>query len=93
VCRCNIATAANAQTATRESVLAAVPKLEAIAEQRVANGGVPALSIGIVYNDEVVYLGGFGVREEGKPNNVDADSCSSSPPYRSRSPRLWSRRL
>ena len=67
-------TAAVAETATREKVLAAIPKLENIAQETVAGGGVPGLSIAIVYKDEVVYLGGFGVREAGKPGLVDADT-------------------
>jgi CubicO group peptidase (beta-lactamase class C family) len=69
-----LSSASFAQTATKEKVLAAVPKLEEIAQEQVASGGVPALSIAIVYQDEVVYLGGFGVREEGKPGTVDADT-------------------
>ncbi|MBK5197675.1 MAG: serine hydrolase [Methyloceanibacter sp.] len=67
-------TAAAAQTATKEKVLAAIPKLGKLAQAAVANGGVPGLAIAIVYQDEVVYLGGFGVREMGKPGAVDADT-------------------
>jgi CubicO group peptidase (beta-lactamase class C family) len=67
-------TAATAQTATKEKVLAAIPKLGKLAQAAVANGGVPGLAIAIVYQDEVVYLGGFGVREMGKPGAVDADT-------------------
>jgi CubicO group peptidase (beta-lactamase class C family) len=65
---------ADAETATKEKVLAAIPKLEKLAQAAVANGGVPGLAIAIVYQDEVVYLGGFGVREVGKPGAVDADT-------------------
>jgi CubicO group peptidase (beta-lactamase class C family) len=57
-------TGAGAETATKDKVLAAIPKLEKLAQAAVANGGVPGLAIAIVYQDEVVYLGGFGVREE-----------------------------
>jgi CubicO group peptidase (beta-lactamase class C family) len=57
-------TGAGAETATKDKVLAAIPKLEKLAKAAVANGGVPGLAIAIVYQDEVVYLGGFGVREE-----------------------------
>jgi CubicO group peptidase (beta-lactamase class C family) len=53
-------TDADAETATKEKVLAAIPKLEKLAQAAVANGGVPGLAIAIVYQDEVVYLGGFG---------------------------------
>jgi CubicO group peptidase (beta-lactamase class C family) len=42
-------------------------------ESRVALG-VPGLSVGIVQNDKVVLAEGFGVREAGKPDRVDADT-------------------
>jgi CubicO group peptidase (beta-lactamase class C family) len=67
-------TGAGAETATKDKVLAAIPKLEKLAQAAVANGGVPGLAIAIVYQDEVVYLGGFGVREVGKPDPVDTDT-------------------
>lgn len=35
---------------------------------------VPGLSIAIVKDDKIVYSKGFGVREEGKPGKVDADT-------------------
>lgn len=69
-----ISTAALAETTTKDKVLAALPKLEKIAQEQAANGGVPGLSIAIVYEDEVVYATGFGVREEGKPGKADADT-------------------
>jgi CubicO group peptidase (beta-lactamase class C family) len=65
---------AGAAEATLEKVEAAVPRIEAMARQLVADGQVPGLAIGIVYGDKVVYLGGFGVREVGKPETVDADT-------------------
>ena len=83
-------TGAGAETATKDKVLAAIPKLEKLAQAAVANGGVPGLAIAIVYQDEVVYLAGFGVKEAGRGDRVDADtvfqlaSCS-----RRRSWRRW----
>ncbi len=65
---------AAAQKATKEMAEAAIPKLEKLAQDAVANGEVPGLSIAIVYKDEVLYLGGFGVRQAGKPELVDADT-------------------
>lgn len=67
-------TQASAETATKEKVLAAIPKLEKLAQESIANGGVPGLAIAVVYKDEVVYLGGFGLREAGKAETVDADT-------------------
>jgi len=69
-----ICTIAVAETATKEKVVAAIPKLEKLAKETIANGGVPGLAIAIVYKDEVVYLGGFGLREAGKPDTVDANT-------------------
>ncbi len=36
--------------------------------------GVPGVSLGIVQNGKVVFAGGFGVRETGKPAKVDANT-------------------
>lgn len=69
-----ISAKAVAETATQEKVDAALPKLEKMAQDLVAKGEVPSLAIAVVYKDKVVYLGGFGVREEGKPGGVDADT-------------------
>ncbi len=65
---------ATAEPLTRERVIAALPPLEALAQQTIKDGGVPGLSIAVVYKDEVVYLKGFGLRETGRPDTVDADT-------------------
>ena len=59
---------------TREQVLAALPELERLASKAIEDGDLPGLSIAVVHDDEVVYLKGFGVREAGKPEPVDADT-------------------
>ena len=56
------------------AVEAALPEMEAMARELTANGAVPGLAIAVVHDDEVVYLGGFGLREMGKPETVDADT-------------------
>ena len=66
--------AAQAQAVARDKVTAALPKFEDLAQQVVADGGVPGLAVAVVHRDEVVYLKGFGVREMGKPDRVDADT-------------------
>ncbi len=68
------AQAASADPISAERVAAALPKLEALAEGAVANGAVPGLAIAVVHNDKVVFLKGFGRREAGKPEAVDADT-------------------
>ncbi|SJM34427.1 serine hydrolase [Mesorhizobium delmotii] len=66
--------AASADTITPERITAALSKLEALAEGVVADGGVPGLAIGVVHGDKVVFVKGFGHREAGKPEAVDADT-------------------
>ncbi|MBV9359411.1 MAG: serine hydrolase, partial [Chloroflexi bacterium] len=66
--------AAAAQEVTPQRVTAALPELDKLATRAMAETGVPGLAIGVVYKDEVVYLKGFGVREIGKPDPVDADT-------------------
>ncbi len=68
------AVSASAQTATREMVEAAIPKIEAMAQEVIDKGLSPGLAIGIVFGDKVVYLGGFGVREVGESAEVDPDT-------------------
>lgn len=59
---------------TSEKVQAALPVLEKLIRETMASTGVPGLSVAVVYQDEVVYLKGFGVREVGRPDPVDADT-------------------
>jgi CubicO group peptidase (beta-lactamase class C family) len=63
-----------AEPVGRERITAALPQLEALAEKMIAESHVPGLAIGIVHNDEVVYLKGFGRRSADKPASVDADT-------------------
>ena len=63
-----------AQTATKQKVAAALPKLEAFARQVIDRKLVPGLSIAVVHQDEVVFLQAFGVRQVGKPDPVDVDT-------------------
>jgi CubicO group peptidase (beta-lactamase class C family) len=56
------------------AIEAALPRLDAIAENLVATGAIPGLSIAIVHDDEIVYLKGFGVRQVGGTDRVSADT-------------------
>ena len=56
---------AAADPVSREKVMAAIPKLEALIKEVIAKGEVPGLSIAIVHQDEVVYVNGFGLRGMG----------------------------
>ena len=66
--------AASADPVTSKRVAAALPKLEALAKAIVADGGVPGLAIAVVHDDKLVFLKGFGLRQAGKPETVDADT-------------------
>ena len=61
-------------TLTAEKVRTAAGKLDKLTEQTLKDTGVPGIAIGIVYKDEVIYLKGFGVRQIGKDEPVDADT-------------------
>jgi CubicO group peptidase (beta-lactamase class C family) len=59
---------------TLQKVQTALPQLEELAEQSLKKTGVPGMAIAVVYKDEVIILKGFGVREAGKDERVDADT-------------------
>jgi CubicO group peptidase (beta-lactamase class C family) len=63
-----------AVTATSAQVEAAIPRIEAMARTAIEQGLVPGLAIGIVFGEQVIYTGGFGVREAGKPAKVTPDT-------------------
>ena len=52
----------------------AITELEKKTVEKMQQTGLPGLAIGIVYQDRVLYHKGFGVREAGKPEKVDADT-------------------
>jgi CubicO group peptidase (beta-lactamase class C family) len=66
--------AAPAAEETPQKVKAALPKLDKLAEQTLKKTGVPGMSVAVVYKDRVVYVKGFGVRQAGKNEPVDADT-------------------
>ncbi|HEY8289515.1 MAG TPA: serine hydrolase domain-containing protein, partial [Acetobacteraceae bacterium] len=52
----------------------ALRKLDGLIEDTMKRTGVPGMAVAVVSNDAVVYMQGFGVREAGKPEPVDADT-------------------
>jgi CubicO group peptidase (beta-lactamase class C family) len=66
--------AGTAAVVTRESIDASLPDLDALILDTMRKTGVPGLSVAIVHKDEVVYLKGFGIRQAGKTDTVDADT-------------------
>ncbi|CAN5442292.1 serine hydrolase [soil metagenome] len=63
-----------AQSATRQKIAAALPRIETFARQVVDRKLVPGLSIAVVHQDEVVSLQAFGVRQVGMPEPVEVDT-------------------
>ena len=52
----------------------AVAKLDGMVQGAMESTGVPGIAVAVVYRDQVVYAKGFGVREAGRPETVDADT-------------------
>lgn len=68
------ALAAEKGAVTPEQVKAATVELEKLAVKEIESTGIPGLAIVVVYKDEVIFAKGFGVREAGKKDAVDADT-------------------
>ena len=58
----------------QQKVDAALTKLDGIIQGAMENTGVPGIAAAVVYRDQAVYTKGFGVRESGKPETIDADT-------------------
>lgn len=59
---------------TRADVSRAVDRLDNVVESIMQRTGIPGAAVAVVYNDEVIYTKGFGVREAGKPEPIDTDT-------------------
>src|SRR5262245_26882244 len=72
----------HAGRATAQAVRSDV--IDSLMKQALKSWGVPGAALGIVKDDRVIYLKGFGVREAGKPAAVTVDtvfpiaSCTKS---------------
>src|ERR1700732_847334 len=58
---------------TTEQVNEAIQQMQKLAEKEIAQAAVPGLAIAVVFQDQVVYAAGFGVRDVNtrEPVNVD----------------------
>ncbi|MGC0330583.1 CubicO group peptidase (beta-lactamase class C family) [Streptomyces sp. SAI-170] len=59
---------------SRADVDAAVGKLDDVVRDFMRRTGVPGVAVGVVHDDEVLYLKGFGVRKAGTKDPVGADT-------------------
>ncbi|MDF9752767.1 serine hydrolase [Arthrobacter sp. ES3-54] len=58
----------------QQKVNGALAKLDGIVQGAMESTGVPGVAVAVVYRDQMVYAKGFGLRESGKPETVDADT-------------------
>ncbi|MEV0295052.1 serine hydrolase [Nocardia sp. NPDC050710] len=56
------------------AVEVAVEKLDGLAESLLAESGIPGMAVAVVHGGKTVYSKGFGVREAGHDERVDADT-------------------
>ncbi|CAN5192549.1 serine hydrolase [soil metagenome] len=63
-----------ADTVTDERLQTAISALEKMAQKVVDENNVPGVAVGVVYKDKLIYAKGFGVREVGKEDKIDADT-------------------
>jgi CubicO group peptidase (beta-lactamase class C family) len=59
---------------TPEEVNRAVREIQKLCENEIAQGAVPGLAIAVVFQDQVVYAAGFGVRNVNTQEPVNADT-------------------
>lgn len=59
---------------TRAKVDTAVSQLDGVVQDAMRRTGVPGVAVGVVYDDKVVYLKGFGTRKVGTKDRVGADT-------------------
>ncbi|MDI3422032.1 serine hydrolase [Streptomyces luteolus] len=59
---------------TRDKVDAAVDQLDEVVQDAMRRTGVPGVAVGVVHDDEVLYLKGFGERKAGAEGKVGADT-------------------
>ncbi len=57
-----------------ESVKSALAQLEPYIRSSLSGTKVPGVAVAVVYNDQIVFLRGYGVRKVGEPAQVDSDT-------------------
>ncbi|MBT8162757.1 MULTISPECIES: serine hydrolase [Arthrobacter] len=55
-------------------VTSALDQLDGLVNDSMEKTGLPGMAVAVVYQDEVVYSKGFGVREVGKPDKIGPDT-------------------
>ena len=52
----------------------AVGKIDGIVGELMSSSGIPGMAVAVVHGEKTLYAKGFGLREAGKPDKVDADT-------------------
>lgn len=65
---------AEGSAVTAEAIEKAITALDAAAQGEIAKDAVPGMAIGVVFQDELVFAKGYGVRDTGSGAPVDPDS-------------------
>lgn len=56
-------------------VNAAIDRVDGLAQDALDRTGIPGMAVAVVHNGEIVFARGYGVRDVGKPDAVDADTA------------------
>lgn len=62
------------QTITLAQVQKAIDEIDALAQKQIDSGAAPGLAISVVFDDKMIFAKGYGLRQVGKPEKVDADT-------------------
>ncbi|MDI3404216.1 serine hydrolase [Streptomyces cavernicola] len=62
------------QQLSREKIDTAVDKLDGIVQDAMRRTGVPGVAVGVVHDDEVLYMEGFGTRKAGTKSKISPDT-------------------
>lgn len=57
-----------------QNIVDAIQKLEAQIENHIEKKAIPGCAVAVVYQNQVVFLRGYGVRTMGKPEKIDVDT-------------------
>src|SRR5215218_8605136 len=61
-------------TVTAARAALAVERLPALSEALLRESGVPGMAVAVIHDDSVLFSGGFGLREIGSAETIDADT-------------------
>lgn len=57
------------------NIARAIDQVDAIAQDAMDRSGIPGMAVAVVHGGKIVFAKGYGVREVGRPDAVDADTA------------------